>query len=138
MSLFLFSLSIKPRIWFICLCFSLNFLLVISVLVLAMLCNSLKLSLFIARKGHSPQSSAFFLGRDLLIPVFVCSHMGKIDLSAIQNLPSVLDCLSFIVRKFWSSPLIAWKYVKTSGQEFFNYREMGRFVHSSNPENSAQ
>jgi hypothetical protein len=103
-----------------------------------MLCNSLKLSLFIPRKGHSPQSSAFFLGRDLLIPVFVCSHMGKIDLSAIQNLPSVLDCLSFIVRKFWSSPLIAWKYVKTSGQEFFNYREMGRFVHSSNPENSAQ
>jgi hypothetical protein len=27
----------------------------------------------------------------------------------------VLDCLPPFVRNFWSPPLIAWKYVKTSG-----------------------
>jgi hypothetical protein len=35
----------------------------------------------------------------------------------------VLDCLPPFVRKFWSLPLVAWKYVKTSGQEFFSYRD---------------
>ncbi len=49
-----------------------------------------------------------------------------------MNLPSVLDCLPSIVRKFWCPPLIAWKYFKTSGQEFFSHREMGRSVSSSN------
>jgi hypothetical protein len=44
--------------------------------------------------------------------------MGGLNLSSILKLPSVLDCLPPIVRKFWSPPLVAWKYVKTSGQEF--------------------
>jgi len=43
----------------------------------------------------------------------------------------VLDCLPPIVRKFWSPPLVAWKYVKTSGQEFFSYRELERSVCAS-------
>jgi hypothetical protein len=47
------------------------------------------------------------------------------------NLPSVLDCLPSIVRKFWFAPSIAWKYFKASGQEFFSHREMGRSVSSS-------
>jgi hypothetical protein len=89
------------------------------------------LSLFIKRNvPHSPLSSAFFLVRDLIISVFVSSHMDSLDLSSIVNIPPVLDCLPSIVRKFWSSPLVAWKYVKTSGQEFFSYREMGRSVHA--------
>jgi hypothetical protein len=54
--------------------------------------------------------------------------MDGLNLSSILNLPSVLDCLPPIVRKFWSPPLVAWKYVKTSGQEFFSYRELGRSV----------
>ncbi len=33
----------------------------------------------------------------------------------------MLDCLPPFVRKFWSPPLVAWKYVKTYGQEFFSY-----------------
>ncbi len=28
--------------------------------------------------------------------------------------------------------MVAWKYVKTSGQEFFSYRELGRSVHAPN------
>ncbi len=43
----------------------------------------------------------------------------------------MLDCLPPIVRKFWSPPLFAWKYVKTSGQESFSYRELGRSVCAS-------
>jgi hypothetical protein len=35
------------------------------------------------------------------------------------------------VRKCWSPPLIAWKYVKTSGQQFFSYRTLGRSVCAS-------
>jgi hypothetical protein len=47
--------------------------------------------------------------------------MDGLNLSSILNLPSMLDCLPPFVRKFWSPPLVAWKYVKTSGQEFFSY-----------------
>jgi hypothetical protein len=43
--------------------------------------------------------------------------MNGMDLPSIKILTSVLDCLPSIVRKFWSSPWIAWKYVETSGQE---------------------
>jgi hypothetical protein len=43
----------------------------------------------------------------------------------------VLDCLPPFVRKFWSPPLVAWKYVKTSGQEFFSYGALGRSVCAS-------
>jgi hypothetical protein len=39
------------------------------------------------------------------------------DLPSIKNLTSVLGCLPSIVRKFSSSPWIAWMYVETSGQE---------------------
>jgi hypothetical protein len=85
------------------------------------------LSIFIKRKVPcSYPSSASFLGIDLIISVFVSSHMDGLNLSSILNLPSVLDCLPPIVRKFWSRPLVAWKYVKTSGQEFYSYRELGR------------
>jgi hypothetical protein len=56
--------------------------------------------------------------------------MDSLDLSSIVNVPPELDCFPSIVRKFWSPPLVAWKYVKTSGQEFFSYREMGRSVHA--------
>jgi hypothetical protein len=56
--------------------------------------------------------------------------MDSLDLSSIVNVPPALDCFPSIVRKFWSPPLVAWKYVKTSGQEFFSYREMGRSVHA--------
>ncbi len=57
--------------------------------------------------------------------------MDGLNLSSILNLLSVLDCLPPFVRKFWSPPLVAWKYVKTSGQEFFSYRELGRSVRAS-------
>jgi hypothetical protein len=43
----------------------------------------------------------------------------------------VLDCLPPFVRKFWSPPLVAWKYVTTSGQEFFSYGALGRSVCAS-------
>jgi len=57
--------------------------------------------------------------------------MDGLNLSSILNLPSVLDCLPPYVRKFWSPPLVAWKYVKTSGQEFFSYGALGRSVRAS-------
>jgi hypothetical protein len=80
------------------------------------------LSNFIKRNVPcSFSSSASFLGRDLIISIFVSSCMDGLNLSSILNLPSVLDCLPPFVRKFWSPPLVAWKYVKTSGQEFFSY-----------------
>jgi hypothetical protein len=72
------------------------------------------LSIFIKRNvPRSFLSSASFLGRNLIISVFVSSHMDGLNLSSILNLPSVLDCLSLFIRKFWSPPLVAWKYVKT-------------------------
>jgi hypothetical protein len=43
----------------------------------------------------------------------------------------VLDCLPPFVKKFWSPPLVAWKYVTTSGQEFFSYGALGRSVCAS-------
>ncbi len=43
----------------------------------------------------------------------------------------MLDCLPPFVRKFWSPPLVAWKYVTTSGQEFFSYGALGRSVCAS-------
>jgi hypothetical protein len=43
----------------------------------------------------------------------------------------VLDCILPYVRKFWSLPLVAWKYVKTSGHEFFSYGALGRSVRAS-------
>ncbi len=90
------------------------------------------LSIFIKRNVPSYfSSSASFLGRDLIISVFVSSHMDGLNLSSNLNLPSVLDCLPSFVRKFWSPPLVAWKYVKTSGQEFINYGALGRSVCAS-------
>jgi len=90
------------------------------------------LSIFIKRNVPCFfSSSASFLGRDLIISVFVSSRMDGLNLSSILNLPSVLDCLPPFVRKFWSPPLVAWKYVKTSGQEFFSYGVLGRFVCAS-------
>jgi hypothetical protein len=76
-------------------------------------------------------SSASFLGKDLIIFVFVSSRMDGLNLSSILNLPSVLDCLPPYVRKFWSPPLVAWKCVKTSSQKFFSYGALGRFVRAS-------
>jgi hypothetical protein len=82
------------------------------------------LSNFIKRNvPRSFSASASFLGRDLIISVFVSSRMDGLNLSSILNLPSVLDCLPPYVRKFWSPPLVAWKYVKTSG-----FSAMGRWV----------
>jgi hypothetical protein len=90
------------------------------------------LSNFIKRKvPRSFSSSASFLGRGLIISVFVSSHMDGLNLSSILNLPSVLDCLPPFVRKFWSPPLVAWKYVKTSGQEFSSYGALGISVRAS-------
>jgi hypothetical protein len=80
---------------------------------------------------RSFSSSASFLSRDLIISVFVSSRLDGLNLSSILNLPSVLDCLPPFVRKFWSPPLVAWKYVKTSGQEFFSYGALGRSVRAS-------
>jgi hypothetical protein len=57
--------------------------------------------------------------------------MDGLNLSSILNLPSVLDCLPPFVRKFWSTPLVAWKYVKTSSQEFFSYGALRRSVRAS-------
>jgi hypothetical protein len=80
---------------------------------------SKSLNIFIKRKVPcSSPSSDSFLGRDLIISVFFYSHVDGLNLSSILNLPSVLDCLPPIVRKFWSPPLVAWKYVKTSAQDF--------------------
>ncbi len=90
------------------------------------------LSIFIKRNvPHSFLSSASFLGRDLIISVFVSSRVDALNLSSILNLPSVLDCLPPFVTKFWSPPLVAWIYVKTSGQEFFSYGALGRSVCAS-------
>ncbi len=89
-------------------------------------------SIFIKRNVPcSFSSSASFLGRNLIISVFVSSRMDGLNLSSILNLPSVLDCLPPFVRKFWPPPLVAWKYVKTSGQEFFSYGALGRSVRAS-------
>jgi hypothetical protein len=83
------------------------------------------MSNFIKRNvPRSFSSSASFLGRNLIISIFVSSHMDGLDLSSILNLPYVLDCLPPFVRKFWSPPLVAWKYVKTSSQEFFSYEAL--------------
>ncbi len=57
--------------------------------------------------------------------------MDGLNLSSILNFPSVLDCLPPFVRKLWPPPLVAWNYVKTSGQEFFSNRVLGRSVHAS-------
>ncbi len=90
------------------------------------------LSIFIKRNvSCSFLSSASFLGRDIIISVFVSSHMDGLNLSSSLNLPSVLDSLPPFVRKSWFPPLVAWKYVKTSGQEFFNYGVLGRSVCAS-------
>ncbi len=43
----------------------------------------------------------------------------------------MLDCLLLFVRKFWSPPLVAWKYVKSFGQEFFSYGVLGRSICAS-------
>jgi len=43
----------------------------------------------------------------------------------------VLDYLPPFVKKFWSPPLVVWKYVTTSGQEFFSYGVLGRSVRAS-------
>jgi hypothetical protein len=90
------------------------------------------LSIFIKRNvPRSFSSSASFLGRDLIISVFVSSRMDGLNLSSILNPPSVLDCLPPFVRKFSSPPLVAQKYVKTSGQEFFSDGVLGRSVRVS-------
>ncbi len=49
---------------------------------------------------RSFSSSASFVGRDLMISVFVSSPMDGLNLSSILNLPSVLDCLPPFVGKF--------------------------------------
>jgi hypothetical protein len=90
------------------------------------------LCLFIKRNvPRSFSSSASFLGKDFIIYVFVSSCMDGLSLSSILNLPPVLDCLPPFVRMFWSPPLVAWKYVKTSGQEFFSYGVLGRSIRAS-------
>ncbi len=90
------------------------------------------MSNFIKRNvPHSFSSSASFLGRDLIIFVFVSFHVDGLNLSSILNLPSMLGCLPLSIRKFWSPPLVAWKYVKTSGQEFFSYGALGKSVRAS-------
>jgi len=89
-------------------------------------------SIFIKRNvPRSFWSSASCLGRDLIISVFVSSRMDGLNLFSILNLPSLLDCLPPFVRNFLSPPLIAWKYVKTFGQEFFSYAALGRSVRAS-------
>jgi hypothetical protein len=66
------------------------------------------LSNFIKRNvPHSFSSSASFLGRNLIISVFVSSRVDGLNLSSILNLPSMLDYLRPFVRKFWSPPLVA-------------------------------
>jgi hypothetical protein len=57
--------------------------------------------------------------------------MDSLDLSAILNPPPLLDCLPSTFRNFSSPLLVAWKFVKTSGQESFSYQEMGRSVHAT-------
>jgi len=90
------------------------------------------LSNFIKKNvSRSFLSSASFLGKDLIIFVFVYSRMDALNISSILNLPCVLDCFPPYVRKFWSPPLVAWKYVKSFGQKFFNYGALGRSVHAS-------
>jgi hypothetical protein len=59
------------------------------------------LSIFIKRNVPlSFSSSASFLGRDLIISVFVSSGMDGLNLSSILNLPSVLDCLPPLLKSF--------------------------------------
>jgi hypothetical protein len=84
------------------------------------------LSIFIKRNvPRSFLSSASFLGRNLIIFVFVSFHMDGLNLFSILNLPFVLDCLPPFVKKFWSLPVVGWKYVKKFGQEFFSYGALG-------------
>jgi hypothetical protein len=75
-------------------------------------------------------SRASFLGKDLLVSVFVSSPMDGLNLSSVLNLPFVSDCFPPLVRGFWSPPLVARKYVKTSGPEFFGRGALGRTVHA--------
>ncbi len=59
------------------------------------------LSIFIKRNvPRSFSSSASFLGRDLIISVFLSSGMDGLNLSSILNLPSVLDCLPPLLESF--------------------------------------
>jgi hypothetical protein len=57
--------------------------------------------------------------------------MDGLNLFSILNLPYVLDCLLPFVRKFWSPPLVAWKYVTTFRQEIFSCGALGIFVCAS-------
>ncbi len=68
------------------------------------------LSIFIKRSvPRSFSSNAYFLGKDLIISIFVYSRVDGLNLYSILNLPSMLNCLPPFVRKFWSPPLVAWK-----------------------------
>ncbi len=132
--LLFFSQSIRPRMWFVCFCCCLSFLgLVVLNLDVGHALQLFKiLSIFIKRNvPHSFSSSASFLGRDLIIFVFVSSHIDGLNLTSILNLPFVLDCLPPFARTFWSPPLVAWKYIKTFGQEFLSYGVLGRSICAS-------
>jgi hypothetical protein len=90
------------------------------------------MSIFIKRNVPFPFSSnVFFLCKDLIISIFVSSHIDGLNISSILNLPSMLYCLPPFVRKFWSPLLVAWKYVKIFSQKFFNYGALGRSIRAS-------
>jgi hypothetical protein len=88
------------------------------------------LSLFIKRNVlRSFSSSASFLRKDIIIFVFVSSCMDGLNLSSILNLPSVLNCLPIFVKKFWSPPFVAWKYVGNMSKLLVkSFSAMGRWV----------
>ncbi len=102
--LLFFSPSIRPRIWFVCFCCCLGFLLVLGLDIGHALQLSKILSIFIKRNVPcSFSSSASFLGRDLIISVFVSSRMDGLNLSSILNLPFVLVFL-LLLESFVSLP----------------------------------
>eukprot|EP00250_Pteridium_aquilinum_P015210 c22449_g1_i1 orf=194-904(+) len=72
------------------------------------------------------------LRKDLLITIFTSPDLDKIGLSSILKSPEVMEALPPCVRKVWSHPLVAFKYVKTLGQKAFNYSDIGRNLKEHN------
>jgi hypothetical protein len=75
---------------------------------------------------RSFSSSASFVGRDLMISIFVSSPVDRLNLSSSLNLPSVLDYLPPFVGSFDPFPLLLGNMLKLLVKSFL---AMGRWVH---------
>ncbi len=64
-------------------------------------------------------ASAFFVGRDVIISVFVSSRTDGLDLSSILKLPSVVDGVPPKVRKFWLPSPRGWEICENFRRRVF-------------------